>query len=152
MSLAAPDSKSRKAAKDKFQSFAAFLFLYTRNGLRLHSVVFVRNGQFLSSFSTTCCQYSAAVCSSHSLTETVFVLSLSVRGLKCSFHCYIFFYVIILTNSGCKNRDFFQIKQEITLFPSKVFAFFTDLHYFCTRKPMLTSNNTNINIKTTSYD
>lgn len=47
------------------------------------------------------------------------------------------FYVIILTNSGCKNRDFFQINQEISHFPSKVFVFFTDFHYFCTRKSAL---------------
>ena len=65
---------------------------------------------------------------SHSLTETVFVFSLSVRGLECSFHCCILFYVIILTNSGCKNREFFQINQEITHFLSKVFVFFTELH------------------------
>ena len=58
----------------------------------------------------------------------LFVFSLSVRGLECSFHCCILFYVIILTNSGCKNRHFFQINQAITLFLSKVFAFFTDFH------------------------
>ena len=44
------------------------------------------------------------------------------------------FYVIILTNSGCKNRYFFQINQTITYFLSKVFAIFTEFHYFCTRK------------------
>lgn len=115
-----------------------YFFNTNENGLLcLYSVVFVRNSQFLSAFSTTCCQYSATVCCSHSLTETVFVLSLSVRGLKCSFHYCILFYVIILTNSGCKNRYFFQINQEITHFLSKVFVFFTDFHYFCTRKPAL---------------
>ena len=69
-----------------------YFFILTKRGLLcLHSIVFVRNSQFLSAFSTTCCQYSAAVCCSHSLTETVFVLSLSVRGLKCSFHYCILF-------------------------------------------------------------
>ena len=38
------------------------------------------------------------------------------------------FYVIILTNSGCKNRDFFQNNQEITHFLAKVFAIFTEFH------------------------
>ena len=47
------------------------------------------------------------------------------------------FYVIILTNSGCKNRHFFQINQEINHFITKLFVFFTDFHYFCTRKRTL---------------
>ena len=46
------------------------------------------------------------------LLIALFVLSLSVRGLKCSFHYCILFYVIILTNSGCKNRYFFQINKR----------------------------------------
>jgi hypothetical protein len=58
-------------------------------GLSLNSVVLVRYSQLLATFSTTCCQYSATVSCSHSLTETVLVSSLSVRGLKCSLHCYI---------------------------------------------------------------
>ena len=127
-----------------FESLCGFLYDFCfplwRDTLCFYTVVFVRNSQFLSTFSTTCCQYSTAVCSSHSLTETMFVLSLSVRGLECSFHLCILFYVIILTNSGCKNRYFFQINQEITLFLSKVFAIFTDLRYFCTRKSVCKTN------------
>ena len=60
------------------------------------------------------------------------------------------FYVIILTNSGCKNRDFFQINQAITHFLSKVFAIFTEFHYFCTRKMHLTVYILINNIKTLS--
>lgn len=43
--------------------------------------------------------------------------------------CYFYF-----TQSGCKNRYFFQKNQEITLFISKVFVFFSDFHYFCNHK------------------
>ena len=106
-----PGTIYKKSCKRPESVFCSSLYFFNTNEnglLCLYSVVFVRNSQFLSAFSTTCCQYSAAVCCSHSLTETVFVLSLSVRGLKCSFHYCILFYVIILTNSGCKNRYFFK--------------------------------------------
>ena len=108
-----------------------------QSGLCLYSVVFIRNSKFLSALSTTCSQYSTAVSCSHSLTETVFVFSLSVRGLISSFHLSILFYVIILTNSGCKDRGFFQINQALTHFLPKVFANFIEFHYFCTRKTAL---------------
>ncbi len=53
------------------------------------TIEFVRYSQFLATLSTTASQYATTVCSCHSFTETVFVFSLSVRGLECSFHCYI---------------------------------------------------------------
>ena len=59
------------------------------------SVVLVRHCQLSTTFSTTSSQYATAVLCSHSLTETVFVLSLSVRGLECSFHLLIFLYVSV---------------------------------------------------------
>ena len=62
----------------------------TQRGLCLHAIVLVRNGEFLSALSATCGQYSATIGGSHSLTETVLVFSLSVRGLKCSFHLRIY--------------------------------------------------------------
>ena len=55
------------------------------------SVVFVRNCKLCTSFCTTSSQYAAAILSSHSLTETVLVFSLSVRGLECSFHRLIYY-------------------------------------------------------------
>lgn len=61
-----------------------------RESLCLHAVVFVRNSEFLSALGATCSQYSTTVGGSHSLTETVLVFSLSVRGLKCSFHLRIY--------------------------------------------------------------
>ena len=59
------------------------------------AVVFVRNCKLCTSFSATSSQYAAAILSSHSLTETVLVFSLSVRGLECSFHRLIYLYVFI---------------------------------------------------------
>ena len=67
--------------------------------LLLLSVVFVRNGQLCTSLCATSCQYATAILCSHSLTETVLVLSLSVRGLECSFHRLIFLYVFSLLRS-----------------------------------------------------
>ena len=69
-----------------------YIYLLFRQLLFL-SVVFVRNCQLCAAFCTTCCQYATAVLCGHSLTETVLVLSLSVRGLECSFHRLIFLYV-----------------------------------------------------------
>ena len=69
-----------------------YIYLLFRQLLFL-SVVFVRNCQLCAAFCTTCCQYATAVLCGHSLTETVLVLSLSVRGLECSFHRYMLFVV-----------------------------------------------------------
>ena len=102
--------------------------------LRLHAVILVRYGQFLAAFGATGSQYTTAIGGSHSLTETVLVSSLSVGGLECSFHCCIFFYVIILCNSGCKSRDFLRNNQRDNSFSLKSFVFFAELHYFCSRK------------------
>ena len=52
---------------------------------------FVGNGQFLSAFSSAGRQYSAAICSCHSLTESVLVFSLSFRRLKGTFHTVIIY-------------------------------------------------------------
>ena len=61
-----------------------------KNLFLLLAVYLVRNGEFLSALGATCSQYSATIGGSHSLTETVLVFSLSVRGLKCSFHILIY--------------------------------------------------------------
>ena len=50
---------------------------------------FVSNSQFLAAFSTTSSQYAATVCSSHSLEETMFVTTLALRWLECTFHSVI---------------------------------------------------------------
>ncbi len=48
----------------------------------------VRNSQFFSAFCTAGCQYTTAILGSHSLTESVFIPTLSLRRLECSFHCH----------------------------------------------------------------
>ena len=84
--------------------------------LLLLSVVFVRNCQLCATLCATCCQYATAVLCGHSLTETVLVLSLSVRGLECSFHCLIFLYVFLfkstLGHSARKITLFFWNGKE----------------------------------------
>ena len=55
-------------------------------GLAL-AVYFVGNGQFLAALGTTSGQYAATISRLHALTETMFVVSLAVVGLECSFHC-----------------------------------------------------------------
>lgn len=90
---------------------AFFLFLPERkaaSGLvsSLHAVVLVRNGELLSSLGAACCQHSAAIGCSHSFTESVLVLSLSVRGLECSFHLFIFFTLLFAENQGAKIDTF----------------------------------------------
>ena len=102
--------------------------------LRLHAIVLVRYGQFLATFGATGSQYTTAIGGSHSLTETVFVSSLSVGGLECSFHCCIFFYVIILCNSGCKSRDFLRNNQRDNSFSLKSFVFLPNCITFAAEK------------------
>ena len=83
--------------------------------LLLLAVVLVRNGQLCTSLSATSCQYATAILCSHSLTETVLVLSLSVRGLECSFHRLIFFICLIQTLVALfssQNYSFFSYWQR----------------------------------------
>ena len=84
--------------------------------LLLLSVVFIRNCQLCATLCATCCQYATAVLCGHSLTETMLVLSLSVRGLECSFHCLIFLYVFLskstLRHSACKITLFFRTGKD----------------------------------------
>jgi hypothetical protein len=61
----------------------------TRCRLLLLTTAFVGYGQFLSAFSTACSQYATTVSGSHSLQKAVFVTTLALRGLECTFHCFI---------------------------------------------------------------
>lgn len=59
------------------------------------AVNFVGDGQFLATFGATRSEHATTVCSLHALTKTVFVVSLSVVRLECSFHCvYVIFLII----------------------------------------------------------
>ena len=50
---------------------------------------FVCNSQFLATFRTTSSKHTATVSSSHSLEETMFVTTLALRWLECTFHSAI---------------------------------------------------------------
>jgi hypothetical protein len=60
----------------------------------------VRNAQSLSAFSPACCKYSSAIGSRHTLTETVFISSFSLRRLKRSFHRYFIVFVVFKNKSA----------------------------------------------------
>ena len=50
---------------------------------------FVSNSQFLATLSTTSSEHAATISSSHSLKETMFVTTLALRWLECTFHSVI---------------------------------------------------------------
>jgi len=77
--------------------------IYMRIALLAH---FVRNSKFLSSFGSSSFEYFSSINTWHSLAESVFILSLSYRWLKCSFchRSYIFFW-------RCKIRNLFNISN-----------------------------------------
>ena len=87
------DAKLFRNTKINAARFSPGCIYVVAKQLLLLSVVFVRNCQLCTSLCATSCQYAAAILCSHSLTETVLVLSLSVRGLECSFHRLILFYM-----------------------------------------------------------
>ena len=69
----------------------------------------VRNCQFLSAFCPAGSQYATAVFGGHSFTETVFIPTLSLRRLECSFHCHnIFpFLCFVIVFIGLQKYAFF---------------------------------------------
>lgn len=52
----------------------------------LLTVNFVRNGELLAALGTTGSEYATTICSGHTLTETMLVVSLAIVGLERSFH------------------------------------------------------------------
>ena len=91
----------------KRKATRAVFLLYVQK--RILSVEVVRYGQSLSAFGTTGSQYATTVGGSHSGTEAVFVFLLSVRGLKCSFHCrYILCYLFREKIRSAKIETFFE--------------------------------------------
>ena len=74
------------ALKKAEVSFCFFLF----------SVMFTGNAKRFATLSATSRKYAATIRCFHTMTETVLVHSLSVVGLKCSFHCLILY--LLLSN------------------------------------------------------
>ena len=72
-------------------SAPAYNSVYTKN--LLLAVYFVRHSQFFAVLSATRSQYATTISRLHTLTETMLVVSFSVVGLECSFHCVMLFFV-----------------------------------------------------------
>ena len=65
----------------------------------------VSYGQFLATFSAACSQYAATVSGSHSLQEAVFVTTLALGRLECTFHCLI---IIVLSRERVYSQKSVQ--------------------------------------------
>ena len=75
--------------------------------------VLVRNGEFLSSLSSSSCENGSTARGGHSVSETMFVSSFPVVWLKCTFHCNtILSNVIIFLDSDDKGSPFFDYAKE----------------------------------------
>ncbi len=59
-----------------------------------------------TAFGAAACKNLTAISCCHSFAETMLVNSLSVRRLKCSFHCRILIFDYNLHNSECKCSNF----------------------------------------------
>ena len=53
------------------------------------AVYFVRNGEFLATFSATSGEYATTVSGQHALTETMLVVSLSIKLNNSGFACLV---------------------------------------------------------------
>lgn len=81
-------------------------------------MLLVRNSQFLATLSTTLCQYTTTIGSSHSLTETVLVVTATVVRLESSLHNnIIFIYLFDTKHFGVQNyRLLFKYTNILGIF------------------------------------
>ena len=81
----------------------------------LLAVILVRNGQLLAALCTARCQYATAILRCHTLTETMLVYAATIVWLKCSLHCLMLFFIVIIsllsTNRVAKLLLFFEIAK-----------------------------------------
>ena len=75
----------------------------------------VRYSQLLAAMFAARCQYSTTISGLHSLTESVFVLSLLDGRLKCSFHLIMYF-SFLFRSFELQSYFFFVIKQIVDNF------------------------------------
>ena len=95
---------SKLAQKKQKEVKSPLLLLFFVAFLCLLAMSLVRNGQFLAALGTTSGQYAATISRLHALTETMFVVSLAVVGLECSFHCvYAVFLFVVFGFAGFGN-------------------------------------------------
>ena len=78
--------------------------------LSLFEGFFVRNSKFLAAFLSAARQNPAAIGGCHSLTETVLVLSFSLRRLECTFHRFIVLTLKIRAAKLTRNRFISKLK------------------------------------------
>ena len=74
-------------------------------GELLLAVYFIRYGELLAAFGTTRSQNATAVCSGHTLTETMLVVSLAIVGLERSFHFLYRYYCCSVQCSRIRHSD-----------------------------------------------
>lgn len=114
-----PITKKVKVSESETFTFYAILYDVTL----LFMTAFVCNCQFCTTFRTTGGQYAATIGGSHSFTESVFVFSLSLRRLECSFHRCIFLLFFSQKIWDCKSRYFFRFNKLLITFSYKMIFF-----------------------------
>ena len=62
----------------------------------LLAMAFVADGQLLATLGAAAGQHAAAVLRGHALAEAMLVHAAAIVGLKCSFHRFIAYYIIIV--------------------------------------------------------
>ena len=100
-------SPTNKAATKQIVSSLPCNVVKRGRGRDLFAVMFVRNGEFLTTARTASSQNATTILRWHPLTETVLIHPSAVVGLKCSFHCFILIY--------CYNLAF-EVQNYLFLF------------------------------------
>lgn len=89
-----------RSAPDRFWKHFSGL-VKEEETLNYPRLVFVGYSESGPAFGTTRGKYFSSVLGGHPCAESVFIFSLSVRGLKCTFHT-IFYLLLSTLFTGCK--------------------------------------------------
>ena len=108
----------------------------------LFTVTLIRNCQLFATVLTTVSQNATTILGCHSLTETVLVHTTAIVGLKCSFHCSLFLFILLIFTQvrgisphfGLQNYTFLFNYASFMRFFSFSFCFLLTYSYLCTRK------------------
>ena len=99
-------SPLHKQKTESFKKRNSVLFeVVSQYGELLLAVYFIRYGELLTAFGTTRSQNATAVCSGHTLTETMLVVSLAIVGLERSFHFLYRYYCCSVQCSRIRHSD-----------------------------------------------
>ena len=99
--------QTNKAATKQIVSSLPCNVVKRGRGRDLFAVMFVRNGEFLTTARTASSQNATTILRWHPLTEAVLIHPSAIVGLKCSFHCFILIY--------CYNLAF-EVQNYLFLF------------------------------------